>query len=289
MTSLESANISIIIGANLNPQRDLDLREIAYICVERCTMVFTSQNPTPLNFDRIYQDLVLNNHFFENPSYYIQQKPRYKRVLGDIQRLPLPPCSSLLEIGGGQIALLSQALLGTSAMVADLNDTYKSGLLHHGLRFHSCDLLHDDLPVREAFDIVVMCEVIEHLPIPPYLVLTKIQKWIKPGGWIYLTTPNLYRLRNLVRMLLGARVFDLFYMPERGQGIGHPLEYSASHLQWQLEKSGFEHIQIQLSQLDNAGASPMTQFGRMLATPLLLRPLWRDKLVAIAQKPFADP
>jgi hypothetical protein len=71
----------------------------------------------------------------------------------------------------------------------------------------------------------------------------------------YITTPNLYRLRNLVRMALGARVFDLFYLPERGQGIGHPFEYSAFHLQWQLEKAGFKVDQIQLRQQDNAGAS----------------------------------
>jgi cyclopropane fatty-acyl-phospholipid synthase-like methyltransferase len=248
-------------------------------------MVLTSQKQIYSNFDQTYQDVILNNHFFENPAYYIQQKPRYKKVLDDIQTLSLPSNSTLLEIGGGQIALLAQSLLGTSSTVADLSDTYKAGLLHHGLTFHTCDLLHDDLPVREAFDVVVMCEVIEHFPIPPYLVLEKIQRWMKPGGWIYLTTPNLYRLRNLVRMFLGTRVFDLFYLPERGQGIGHPFEYSAFHLRWQLEKSGFEDIQIQLRQLDNAGASPITQLGRILAMPLLLRPLWRDKLVAIARKP----
>ncbi len=252
-------------------------------------MVLVSPKTIHANFDRAYQDLVLNNRFFENPVYYIQQKPRYKQVLADIQKLPMPADARLLEIGGGQIALLAQSLLGTRSTVADLSDTYKAGLLHHGLKFHICDLLHDDLPVREVFDVVVLCEVIEHLPIPPYIVLEKILRWMKPGGWIYITTPNLYRLRNLVRMALGARVFDLFYLPERGQGIGHPFEYSEFHLQWQLEKAGLEPIQIQLRQLDNAGASPITQLGRILATPLLLRPLWRDKLVAIARKPLANP
>jgi SAM-dependent methyltransferase len=249
-------------------------------------MVLDSTKLSRSSFDRAYQDLVLSNIFFEKPSYYIQQKPRYRQVLEDIQQLPLSNTANLLEIGGGQIALLSQALLGTQATVADLNDTYKSGLLQHGITFETCDLLHDNLNLPNTFDGIVMCEVIEHLPIPPYIVLEKIQRWMKPGGWIYITTPNLYRLRNLVRMAFGARVFDLFYLPERGQGIGHPFEYSAFHLQWQLEKAGFKVDQVQLRQQDNAGASFITQLGRIMATPLLLRPLWRDKLVAIARKPL---
>jgi 2-polyprenyl-3-methyl-5-hydroxy-6-metoxy-1,4-benzoquinol methylase len=249
-------------------------------------MVLASPKLNRSSFDRAYQDLVLSNIFFEKPSYYIQQKPRYRQVLEDIQQLPLSNAANLLEIGGGQIALLSKALLGVHTTVADISDTYKAGLLQHGITFETCDLLHDDLNFHNTFDGIVMCEVIEHLPIPPYIVLEKIQHWMKPGGWIYITTPNLYRLRNLVRMALGTRVFDLFYLPERGQGIGHPFEYSAFHLQWQLEKAGFKMDQVQLRQQDNAGASFITQLGRILATPLLMRPLWRDKLVAIAHKPL---
>jgi hypothetical protein len=81
------------------------------------------------------------------------------------------------------------------------------------------------------------------------------------------------------------RVFDTFLLPERGSGIGHPLEYSKHHLTWQLEKAGFQSVEIKLRQLENAGATFWTQLGRIIASPFLIRPLWRDKLVAIAQKP----
>ncbi len=239
------------------------------------------------DFNIAYEKVVLNNDFFEKDNYYVQQKPRYFHSLKEIINIPLDDSSQVLEIGGGQIVLLLNELYGIKGAVADVNDKYKNSLLQFGINFRPCDLLHDDLPEREAYDLVVLCEVIEHMPVPPHIILEKIKQWIKPGGWIFLTTPNLYRLRNLVRLALGMRVFDTFSIPEKGQGIGHPIEYSKDQFTWQLERSGFQSVNISLQQLDNTGATLGTQIGRMLLSPLLLRPLWRDKLVAIAQKPLS--
>lgn len=236
-------------------------------------------------FEQAYNQVILNNEFLPNKSYYLQYKPRYWNSLKYICQLPLPESPRILEIGGGQIALLCQKLFNYEGTVADLNEKYKQGILDHNLLFRCCDLLHDDLEERDYFDLVVMLEVIEHMPIPPYIVLEKIKSWIKPGGILFLTTPNLYRFRNLVRLAIGLPVFATFYIPDRGSGIGHPLEYSREHLTWQLEKAGFESIHIELRQLDNAGTKLWTQLGRIIASPFLLRPLWRDRLVVIAQKP----
>jgi hypothetical protein len=65
-------------------------------------------------------------------------------------------------------------------------------------------------------------------------------------------------------------VFDTFCIPEKGKSIGHPIEYSLSHLLWQLGQAGFQQIHIELKQLDNAGATLTSQLGRILAsTPRL--------------------
>lgn len=237
------------------------------------------------DFEKAYKKTVLSNEFFEKDSYYVQQKSRYFNTLKYILQLQLPMSANILEIGGGQIALLTKELFNYKCTVADVNETYKHGLLDHDINFECCDLLHDDLQERDYYDLVVMCEVIEHMPVPPHIILEKVKAWLKPGGWLFLTTPNLYRFRNLVRLSLGLRVFDTFQIPERGSTIGHPLEYSQNHLKWQLEAAGFVSVNIQLRQLDNAGASLWTQLGRIIASPLLIRPLWRDKLVAIAKKP----
>lgn len=240
---------------------------------------------TKAEFEQAYRKTVLNNTFFEQDAYYVQQKPRYFNTLKYISKLPLPKSPQTLEVGGGQIALLIHELFGFQCTVADVNETYQQSIADFGIAFQTCDLLHDDLQQRDYYDLVVLCEVIEHMPVPPHLILEKIKAWLKPGGWLFLTTPNLYRLRNLVRLALGLRVFDTFRIPERGSSIGHPIEYSQSHLQWHLETAGFEFVQIELRQLDNAGSTLWTQLGRAVASPFLLRPLWRDKLIAVAQKP----
>lgn len=240
-------------------------------------------------FEKAYTKVILNNDFFEEDSYYVQQKPRYLNTLREISKIPLAKPARILEIGGGQIALLAKELFGDECTVADLKETYKQGILDQGVEFRCCDLLHQNLEEKNYYDLVVMCEVIEHMPVPPYIILEKIKGWIKPGGFILLTTPNLYRFRNLVRLALGLKVFDFFFIPECGTGIGHPIEYSQMHLKWQLERAGFESVNIQLKQLDNGGATLWTQLGRIMASPFLLRPLWRDKLVAVAQKLKTPP
>ena len=190
----------------------------------------------------------------------------------------------ILEIGGGQIALLMKELFDDSCTIADVNEAHKLGILNHGVNFLCCDLLHDDLEEKKIYALVIMCEVIEHMPIPPHIILEKVKTWIKPNGLLFLTTPNLYRFRNLIRLALGMRVFDTFLIPEREKSIGHLIEYSKTHMEWQLRKAGFSSINIELKQLDNAGSSFWAQLGRIIATPVLLRPLWRDKLIATAVK-----
>lgn len=240
-------------------------------------------------FDELYRTLILEGDFFEDDEYYVRERPRYFRTLQLLlerlnQRDDLSQLE-ILEVGGGQIALLMRGLFGCKVVIADVNQQYGDSLMRHGIEFRPCDLLHDDLPDRNRFDAVIMCEVIEHLPVPPYKILPKVASWMKSGALIFLTTPNLYRLRNCIRLFLGMRVFDTFFIPDRGQPIGHPLEYSAEHLAWQLEHAGFGDIQVLHRQLAMTGASLLARIGRLVLSPLLVRPKFRDSLVACGSTP----
>jgi hypothetical protein len=64
------------------------------------------------------------------------------------------------------------------------------------------------------------------------------------------------------------------------------LEFSESHLRWQLEHANLVDVHIELVQLSNRGATTRADLLRKLASPLLrMRPSWRDGLVAWARKP----
>jgi SAM-dependent methyltransferase len=248
----------------------------------------SSQRPfSGEEFERAYQKVVLGNTFFEDPEYYHLQKGRYQRTLELLAELPVPRPARLLEVGGGQIALLCREMFGDDTVVADVNANWASGAVAQQVGFVECDLLHDDLPAEQAgtYDLVVACEVVEHLPVPLHGVLKKMRAWIRPGGRLFLTTPNLYRLRNVFRLMTGKPLFCPLFYPERGQPIGHPLEFSSDNLRWQIEQSGFQLESLKLEQLGFVGGHRLSILARMAAAPLLaVRPVLREQIVAVAVK-----
>jgi SAM-dependent methyltransferase len=52
-------------------------------------------------------------------------------------------------------------------------------------------------------DLVIMAEVIEHLPVAPTHILRKVRKVLKPGGFLILSTPNAVSLGKRIKMLKG--------------------------------------------------------------------------------------
>lgn len=235
-------------------------------------------------FDSVYDEFILNAGFFEPGDYYELSRERYWKTLGYLARARVPSPAKVLEIGGGQVAILAAKLFGDEATVADISDTYNAPVLGAGVGFEKCNLMEDDPPqFAGRFDVVVLAEVVEHLPIPPYVILSKVRKWLTPDGIVLITTPNLFRLRNLARMVLGRDLFDQFILPRPDVGLGHQTEYSAVHLDWQLREAGFAVECMEHDQLGQIGHSTKARLARRLLMPLLARKKWREELVAIGR------
>jgi SAM-dependent methyltransferase len=54
-----------------------------------------------------------------------------------------------------------------------------------------------------AFDLIVLCEVIEHLPIHPVDLIARLLRLLTPGGRLYLTTPNFFAQARLAALARG--------------------------------------------------------------------------------------
>lgn len=237
-------------------------------------------------FDAAYDRLVRPGGFHELNSYYDTSRERYFRTLGYLADLDLPDPAKVLDVGGGQFAILASALFGDDATVGDIGDDYRAPADEAGVKFTVCNLLEDDPPsFKGAFDLVILAEVVEHLPVPPYLVLSKVRGWLKPGGMLLLTTPNLFRPRNVVRMMLGRDPFDTFMLPRDGVSLGHQTEYSARHLGWHVREAGFTLERMEHDQLGATGFSWKARLARRLLAPLGWRKAWREELVAVGRNP----
>jgi SAM-dependent methyltransferase len=89
----------------------------------------------------------------------------------------------------------------------------------------------------DTFDVVLFCEIIEHLLMDPLHALREIHRILRPGGTVVLTTPNGVRMENVLAVLAGTNVNDPY------SGFGpygrHNREYVRADLARLLEFAGF--------------------------------------------------
>ena len=146
--------------------------------------------------------------------------------------------------GWGHIAYLVQELFGYEVVAVDryrpLTPYWAERFRALGIDYEFCDLTRERLPFADgSFDVALLCEVIEHLPIDPREVLADVRRVLRPGGALVLSTPNFARLENRLKVMLGRPVEwygDLF----RGEVLGHIREYTPEEVFDMLDKTGFK-------------------------------------------------
>lgn len=236
-------------------------------------------------FDLIYDTQIIGRGFVEQDDYYRLEKERYWRSLTLLTTLNIPAPAKILEIGGGQLALLCKLLFGDDCTVGDISNEHAEPLSRVDIPHVTFNLMDPDAGdvISDKFDLIILLEVIEHIPTPAHVTIGRLKPLFKPDGLLFMSTPNLFRLRNLIRMALGIEFLDRFTVARPGQGLGHQLEYSADHLRWQLEQAGMSVIMLKHDRLGHVGHSFMARLARFVLSPLDFRPIWRDSLVVAAR------
>jgi hypothetical protein len=106
------------------------------------------------------------------------------------------------------------------------------------LEFDHFNSEEDRFPYDDAsFDVVIYCEIIEHLLMNPVHTLKEIRRVLRPSGKLLVTTPNVARFENLMALAAGRSIYDPY------SGFGpygrHNREYSIGELIHLLRFCGF--------------------------------------------------
>jgi trans-aconitate methyltransferase len=107
-----------------------------------------------------------------------------------------------------------------------------------GERHFELDLNASEYPQLEPHDVVVCCEVIEHLHVPASRVLRFLAAALEPGGHLIVQTPNATALPKRIRMALGRNPYEP--IREEAGNPGHFHEYTVAELRDAFEAAGIE-------------------------------------------------
>ena len=127
---------------------------------------------------------------------------------------------------------------------------YCKGLQVQGVPIKSWDLYEKNPPVaEETFDMIICSEVVEHLYVNLPTILERIRPYLRIGGKLLLTTPNIYSLTRVVWVLRGRNICEEHSsIPRYEKSLvvdarAHPREYTFAEVraafeipQWRLCK-----------------------------------------------------
>lgn len=99
------------------------------------------------------------------------------------------------------------------------------------------DLTRLELPFeRESFDVIVFADVLEHL-YDPWGTLSNLQPWLKRGGRILVSLPNVRYYKVLRRLILHA---DFAYERSGVLDIDHVRFFARRNVEQMLDRAGFD-------------------------------------------------
>jgi len=190
-------------------------------------------------------------------AYFEKHLPRLKRTLALAPR-PVPGGTGrVLELGCYmQLTPALRYHLGFREVFgADFGSgTVHKSALYGGERFELDIVLfnaeRDRFPYPDnRFELVLACEVIEHLLRDPMHLLLEVRRVLQEGGRILITTPNIAGLTSVARVLHGQdnpQIHSKYKIPGAGgqAEVQHVREYTLAELGKAVTCAGFEIEQL---------------------------------------------
>lgn len=218
------------------------------------------------------------------------------RTVGETVLQQLPQGAEVLDFGAGWCAkgaLVAQLGYRVAAF-DDLGDVHMDDADREAIRTFAARAGVDltvapygsHLPYApESFDMVMLHDVLEHLPASPRPLLNSLVALLRPGGLLFATVPNAANLRKRIALLRGRTnlpQYDYFFWhPEPWRG--HVREYVRGDVEGLVRNLGLEAVEIRschhmLEKLPRVARGAFSAATRMA-------PGWRDTWLLVARRP----
>ena len=203
--------------------------------------------PGPREIRRVLEDVIAGGPSGEE-AYGLENLGRYVHTVAWILAGPAGSGagSRLLDAGIYPAHLaLSLARLGgfeISGVGRFVPPAFRAWMAGRGVAVEDVDLERELLPHAEAsFDRIVATEILEHLAVPG-LFLSECWRVLRPGGVLYLTTPNVVDLRGRAQALIGrspqSHLFGIGRTLRMNEWV-HRREYAPDEVARLLQAVGF--------------------------------------------------
>jgi glycosyltransferase involved in cell wall biosynthesis/SAM-dependent methyltransferase len=218
--------------------------------------------------------LELEPNAHDDPAYFEDHRSRFQKTLD--MTPPGGPCDCVLEMGAYmQITPALHNLLGYGYVRGCYYGTL-GRVEHKSVTTASGDLFECDIDLFDAekdrfpypdahFSTVLCCELIEHLFEDPMHLMSEVNRVLKPGGHLVLTTPNVTGLRALSAILQGYHpgFFPAYIRPAHDgeTEARHNREYTPREIHRLLENAGFEVTRLETGEFRDV---PHPEFGWVL-------------------------
>ena len=207
------------------------------MCVD-CRFLFVSPRPSLEDIQNSYSDdRFYDNWISESKGRLKMWQKRYRQI-----RQYIGQSLNILDYSAGIGTFIKLAKLdGQNVFGTELSASAKNiSAKQYGLELFDTDYFFNS-KYLDYFDVVTAWHVVEHV-ISPKSLLENFYKVLKPGGWLFVATPNA-KAKSLKNLFFKQNMEETFPKLKMGQEI-HLSQFTAETLVRLLISVGFSIMKV---------------------------------------------